>query len=322
MNKLRAGIIGCGNIGSKVDRSPGKKPVYSHAGAYRSHPAFELVAGADSDHSNLAAFSRKWGIKKVYVDYRAMIDNEALDIVSVCTPKELHYEAVKYAAQKGVRTIFCEKPFTGYTAKAKELVSLCAKKKLLLAVNFSRRYASAFRQIKRLAAEGALGKIQKVTCVYTKGVINNGSHLIDILIYIFGGVRFAERLTPLKKSALVKHDFDIDFRLVFKKGFSAYAFCCDARRYSLFEIDIIGEYGRIKVTESGFNVVFQKTVKSKAFTGYRVLEHKARVIESGLANALTNALANIAAVLKKKEKPLCSGSDALAVITVINKLIK
>ena len=66
---LRAGIVGCGKIGSEFDKDPGRKPVYTHAGAYYYDPRFSLVAGADPDKKKLAAFRRKWGAERVYTDF-------------------------------------------------------------------------------------------------------------------------------------------------------------------------------------------------------------------------------------------------------------
>ena len=45
----RAGIIGCGRIGSEFDENPGAKAVSSHAGAYSASDGVALVAVCDLD---------------------------------------------------------------------------------------------------------------------------------------------------------------------------------------------------------------------------------------------------------------------------------
>jgi len=322
MKKMKAGIVGCGNIGSLIDKYPGKKPVYTHAGAYFLHPNYELITGADTNKKRLYLFGKKWGIKKIYLDYRKMIDKEMPDIVSVCTPKEFHYEIVRYAAEKGVKVIFCEKPFTGNPYKARELINLCKRRNVMLAINFTRRYVYSFRKIKQIISEGELGLIQKVNCLYTKGIINNGSHMIDILSFIFGNSKTVKKLSPTKKSSLIKNDFDVDFKLDFKKGFIAYIFCCEGKHYGLFEIDIIGSLGRIRVTDSGFEIKHYRVHESPLFKGYKELEAEGMEIRSGMENAFTCAIENIYRAYHKKENLLCSGIEALNTVEIIKTLLK
>jgi predicted dehydrogenase len=185
MKIYKTGIIGCGNIASKFDETPGKKPIYTHAGAYFVNPKTDLVSAADINIHNLSEFTEKWRVINSYSNYQTMLKKENLDIVSVCTPKEFHYDAVKCAATHGVKAIICEKPFTTSVSEADKIVKYCRDKGTVLAINYTRRYASGHQAVKEIIKRGELGKIQSINCVYSKGLINNGSHAINLLLFFF-----------------------------------------------------------------------------------------------------------------------------------------
>src|SRR5687768_7059764 len=112
-NPYRAGVIGCGEIGSTIedkvlDASMRLVLPYGHAPAYQASRRVELVAGADNSVSQRRDFADRWAIpeQQVYADYRAMLACENLDIVSIATPTPLHAEMTLAAVEAGVRGIF------------------------------------------------------------------------------------------------------------------------------------------------------------------------------------------------------------------------
>lgn len=322
MKIYKAGIIGCGNIASKFDETPGKKPIYTHAGAYFVNPKTELVSAADSNINNLSEFAEKWKVKNIYNDFETMLEKEDLDIVSVCTPKEFHFDAVKCAAKHGVKVILCEKPFTGSVSEADKLVKYCRDKGAVLAINYTRRYASGHQDVKEIIRNGDLGKIQAVNCFYTKGLFNNGSHIINLLLFFFGTINKVSLIGRLKKCPMMKEDYDGDIALRFRSGFTATLISADARCYSLFEIDIIGTLGRIRITESGFDITHYRIRNSPIFKGYTELEPKGISITSGMKDTMINAVDNIIKAYEGNEPLLCSGLDGLETLKVLENTIK
>ncbi len=88
---LTAAIIGTGRIagGYDEDRTDGR--VFSHAGAYRAHGGFEIVACVEPDRERRAAFMKRWEIAAGYDDIDAWIaDGGSADVVSLCSPDETH----------------------------------------------------------------------------------------------------------------------------------------------------------------------------------------------------------------------------------------
>ena len=69
----RVGLIGCGRVATR------------HANAYTAIESTELVAAAESDPERRLKFDETYGIVGLYENYRDMLVNEELDIISICT---------------------------------------------------------------------------------------------------------------------------------------------------------------------------------------------------------------------------------------------
>jgi predicted dehydrogenase len=72
MSSYRVGIIGCGGISN------------AHARGYLAL-GMDIVAAADIKQEQFARFHDLYGIRSLYTDYRKMLTNEELDIVSIYT---------------------------------------------------------------------------------------------------------------------------------------------------------------------------------------------------------------------------------------------
>ena len=88
--------------------------VGSHAAAYHLVPETDVVAICELRTDLFDTFRDTWGDVwpkvRAYTDYREMLAQENLDLLSVATSDHVHADMVVDAAAAGVRGIFCEKP--------------------------------------------------------------------------------------------------------------------------------------------------------------------------------------------------------------------
>ena len=157
----RAGIIGCGRP-HRSEGSTGYGMAHSHAMGYAASPYTELVALADISRENARVFQKEHGGETIYEDYRRMLDEADLDIVSICVWPHLHAEMVLAAAEAGLQAIHCEKPIAPTFGEVRHMVEACARKRVQLTFNHQRRFASPFRTVRRLLREGAIGELQRI----------------------------------------------------------------------------------------------------------------------------------------------------------------
>lgn len=86
------GIAGMGILGMHDESEVSQKKVHaSHAGGYSGTEGIDLNAVADIDPEKLGRFGDAWEIPESgrYLGHEAMLANDDLDIVSVCTPTSI-----------------------------------------------------------------------------------------------------------------------------------------------------------------------------------------------------------------------------------------
>jgi len=152
-SECRVAIIGLGRIASTIDDEirPGSGVMlpYSHMACYREAPGVEVVAGADPYEEQRAAFRARWGVERLYADYREMLERERPDMVSACTSARPRPAIVKDCAAAGVKAIWAEKPISFSLAEADEMVSACRHRGVKLAINCSRHWDGHWNQTRR-----------------------------------------------------------------------------------------------------------------------------------------------------------------------------
>ena len=282
MNKLNAAIIGCGRVASSFDDDKKLKNIHgwtSHARMYKSHVKTNLVAACDSDNKNALKFKRKWKVK-VYTNFKKMIKEKKIDILSICTPVNTHYNLIKEAISNNIKIIFCEKPFTDNLQKSLELRRLINKHKVIFAINHRRRWEKLYFNINNLIKKKTIGKVIQVNCLYSGGIANTGTHLIDILIYLFGDIKYLNTSDTNKKK-----DPDVNVYLKFKNNINCNLIPFWSKKLSFFEIIIMGEKGKIEIKNNGHNILISKKRKSNL---YKNLEEYFLIKKISLKNTLIN----------------------------------
>ena len=177
MNKYRAGFIGCGGIAT------------AHADGYRhvENAEIEMVAGSDINPAGEKAqfLASEHGIR-LYEDHREMLEREELDLVSVCTWPRGHCEATIAAAENGAKGILCEKPMAVSLDEADRMIEACENAGAALAIGHAHRFSPQAVQARDWVRAGEIGEIAMVWGHCTLDLMNNGTHVIDLINYLNG----------------------------------------------------------------------------------------------------------------------------------------
>lgn len=165
--------------------------------------AFEVAACVDPDENALHQSAKVHALPhtECFLHLEDALETVPCDGVIVTTPANLHTKACETALKRG-RAVLVEKPFTTNLYDAVRLVHLAEEKRLPLLVAQNYRYMRAFRTVRRLIQEGALGRVGLVTCQYYKvphEMVDSlaqlrhsvlwgmGVHHLDALRYVLGG---------------------------------------------------------------------------------------------------------------------------------------
>ncbi|MBK6941747.1 MAG: Gfo/Idh/MocA family oxidoreductase [Planctomycetes bacterium] len=127
--------------------------------------ALDVVVGRDV--SELAAFAKRWGWQRFAADWRAVVRDDAVGLVDIVTPNDLHAEPALAALEAG-KHVACEKPLAGTLDQARAMRDAAKKhaKKAKTFVWFNYRRCPAVALAQRLIASGKLGRIYHVRAHY------------------------------------------------------------------------------------------------------------------------------------------------------------
>lgn len=307
----RAAVIGCGAIGglndSLRDWAPGQ-PALSHAGAYRSCPATELVAAADPDSARREAFARFWGLNSVYADYRELLQKEAIDVLSICAPSGLHTSVLEDAARQGVQAVLCEKPLALDLAEALQAWYVALEAGTLLLVNYSRRWNPSLDELAKDLRAGRWGMVKRASVFYAGGIVGNGTHALDLVHWLIGCVTTVRALGRIDPADT---DPPLDALCQVEGGVPCLLQACDPRNFSLLEIDILTSQGRVRVTHNGRRIETFRAAPDAHFPAYRLLNPEPGVRETQWQGCLPLAVADLIACLESGGKPKCGGREAI-----------
>lgn len=125
--------------------------------AWSRIPEVEIVAFSNRDPVKAAEITRKFGLTKLYADYREMFDLEKPDFVDVITPPPSHAAICAEAAQRGIH-IICQKPLAPSFDEARGIVKNARQAGVRFMVHENFRFQPWHREINRQLAAGAIGE--------------------------------------------------------------------------------------------------------------------------------------------------------------------
>ncbi|MBI2075280.1 MAG: Gfo/Idh/MocA family oxidoreductase [Candidatus Harrisonbacteria bacterium] len=311
--KKRAVIIGAGNIGVKF--SGYQLPFHTtHMEAYLANPEVALVAIADPDRRALQSAGALFR-GRPYADYREMLRQEKPELASICTPDQTHFpivrEVLKHAS---VRGIWCEKPLAISLAEAKKMVADAGRHDVKLSVNFIRRYDPFYAFIKKHL--GALvGDVQAVSCYYSGGIVTTGSHLLDLLVFLFG---------PCDEVSATSVKNGLVGRLRFGSVWVS-IMPLDTKQYSILEMNIFGSHARLDTINKPFGVYDYRyyVAQKDPVLGARFIAVKSGspISKQLPRDYMDAALQDLLDSVRKNREPRSSGQTALASLEIMHALL-
>ena len=182
MSDVTVAVLGVGSMGS------------SHARVYAEMDDVRLVGVADPDERLAAKVARRYGCTP-YGDFRALLDEQRPDLVSVAVPTRSHGAVAGEAMSRGVHVLI-EKPLAPTVEEGRTIVEAAATHGVKLAVGHVERFNPAVTEIKRRLSDAELGRIFQVHArrlspfpgrIADVGVILDlATHDIDVMHHLLG----------------------------------------------------------------------------------------------------------------------------------------
>ncbi len=147
---LRVGFVGLGFISDE------------HVLGYIDNEDARIVAVADVDAEKGRAWLRKWKLPydvELYTNFEDMLQREALDILEILTPHNLHCPMVLKAAEASVKNISVQKPMGLNLREANRMIQACRAKGVKLRVYENALFYPIYRKAKELIDGGLIGEL-------------------------------------------------------------------------------------------------------------------------------------------------------------------
>jgi predicted dehydrogenase len=150
MNRVRWGIIGCGQIA--FDRM---MPAMTKA------ENTALVAVADVRPARLELVRENYPSVARYSDHKVLLSSDEVEAVYIALPNELHHPVTLEAAAHG-KHVLCEKPLAIDAREAREMIEACQNHHVKLMPAYMSRFGDVFTEARRIVQSGRLGWIAMV----------------------------------------------------------------------------------------------------------------------------------------------------------------
>lgn len=304
-------VVGSGNVGAFYDE-PSSGHCLTHAHAFTKHDGFNLVGFVDEDRQKAEQASAVWG-GRAFRHLDEAFGAGRIDVVSVSVPDERHCELLLDLSRRPVRLIFAEKPLAATIDEADAILARYGETKIPICVNFKRRFVPEYQQLSKAIAGGGFGQYLGGTGYYGKGVLHNGSHLFDLVRFLVSDVIDATVVGCVEDWRA--EDPSLSAVLVLANDGRFFAQAVDSRCLTMFEIDLVFEKKRVRVSDLGFTIEEFDVAPDELLPAYGVLK-LARRTRTGLADAMFHAVANIHDFLTRGEALKASLTDGYRVMEI------
>ncbi len=143
MKTYRVAVVGIGYIGVE------------HVKAISANPrtTLRVMVGTDASWGRLETLKTEYVAEYISPDYRAVLQDEKVDVGYLCTPNRLHADQAVAALEAG-KHVFCEKPMATKLEDCRRMVATVDRTGCQLMVGHGARFQPLQQAIKALHQEG------------------------------------------------------------------------------------------------------------------------------------------------------------------------
>ena len=276
MNKIKWGIIGCGDV-TEVKSGP----------AFQKVNNSELVAVMRRNGELAKDYAKRHNVPKWYDDAQKLINDPDVNAVYVATPPSSHKEYTIMAAKAG-KPVYVEKPMALNKRECEEMVKACKAAGVPIYVAYYRRALERFLKIKELVNTKTIGEVRYVNINFQDVVkespanlpwrvdpnisggghfVDLASHMLDFLDYVFGPIKKEKGIASNQAGIYPAEDI-VTGTFIFENGTQGIGTWCFSSFERVDHTEIIGDKG--KITYSTFDAEPIKLISEKGTIEFKI----------------------------------------------------
>lgn len=308
-------VVGCGSIGERHIRNLMGLHV-------------DEVAACDTDENRLSTIRDECSLSGAFTDLSDALD-KGFEAVLVCTPPSTHIAIAREALEYGAH-VFIEKPLSNTLDGVDDLIKQASRKKRVLSVGYNFRFHPGLTMVKEsiakkeigmaLAARAQFGQYlpdwrpwQDYTKSYTArtdlggGIILDGSHEIDYMLWLLGDVREVFCFAGNAKNLDTQTEGIAEILLRFESGCLGEVHLDYVRPGYARNCEIVGERGIIK-WDYKLNAVERYAPDTKEWISIKV--------DGRTEDMYVAEMKNFIASVNGLEEPLVTGAEGMRSLQV------
>jgi len=186
MKKIKCGVIGLGFFGEH------------HVDTLKSISVADVNAVCTRREHRLKEIADKYSIPKAYTDYRDLLADKEIEMVSIVTHVKDHL-SITVDALKAGKNVFLEKPMADNKKECEEIIAALKKSDKFFMVGHICRFDTVYALAKEEIDSGALGKLISIHAKrnlnrdYTitplkniSALFGDGIHDLDLMLWYTG----------------------------------------------------------------------------------------------------------------------------------------
>ncbi len=297
------GIVGTGKIAGLFDKPGHCVETGTHAQAIFNNPDLRISCAVDVNRESLNRYSDTWNISTRFSKLEELLGTCLPDIVSICSSSETHFATARslLGHSEPPKVLLIEKPVTMTREQLDQLVALSKRSRSEIVVNHPRRVDPGHKLLQEIIAAGEIGDAVEGRFTYYGGWLNNGVHLLDLLIMLFGdGFSFGDaRAKEFGRPRDRCYDTVLDYK-DFKVSIGSF----DEKHYQLFEGELRFTKGRVHYLDFGKRIAIERSRENDI--GERELKPDGRYNIQCLSSPLKHGYDSIVRYLRSgDESGLC-----------------
>ena len=157
VNELGVAIVGAGFMGDTHAYG------YGRVRSLRRPPPIlpNVRTVIDIDAEAAESLAARWNVPEWSTDWEAVLDDDEIDLVDICTPPDMHREIGVAVAEAG-KNVYCEKPFGRNVGETAALAVAIRTAGVFGYVGFNYRWTPAVVLAKSLIAQRRFGGIREI----------------------------------------------------------------------------------------------------------------------------------------------------------------
>jgi len=328
MNKIKFGVVGFGNIGKR------------HVQHILNNEQAQLVAICDEK-----TIEEKIEGVGYFTSLEAMLQDENIDVVNVCTPNYLHHPHTMLSLQYK-KHVVCEKPMAISVSQCNEMIEAAIENEKTIFVVKQNRFNEPVQQVKKLMNENVLGNIYfiNVNCFWNRNeyyynesnwrgkkeldggcLFTQFSHFIDILYYLFGEIKNVQGLIKNFNHAYTEVEDSGSFVMETMNGaivnfnFST----CSFEKNMEGAITILAENGTVKIGGQYLNTIEYQHIKAVQLPEINIVakSNDYGKYQGSMSNH-DKIIANVINTLQGKDTIMTNATEGMQVVKIIEEMYR